>query len=100
MWFDGRISLVSAKDQSRLHQFLQDSLIARNVPRLCVKHVVRIWKGDILVADIEDLEKMDASEIHAWRLNAKEVSTPQNGEKMTFPIADGTGQIIWEETRF
>ena len=37
-----------------------------------------IWKGDIVVADMEELEKMDASEIHARRLNAKEVLTPQN----------------------
>ena len=35
-------------------------------------YVVRIWKGDILVADIEELEEMDASELHARRLNAKE----------------------------
>ena len=41
-----------------------------------------------MVADIEKLEKMDASEIHAGRLNAKEVITPQNGEFFIFPIAD------------
>ena len=28
-----------------------------------------IWKGDIMVADIEELEEMDASELHARRLN-------------------------------
>ena len=28
------------------------------------------WRGDILVADIEELEVLDASEIHAQRLNA------------------------------
>ena len=32
---------------------------------------------------------MDASEIHAWRLNAKVVLPPQNGENI-FPIADAT----------
>ena len=32
---------------------------------------------------------MDASGIHAWRLNGKEVLTPQNGEHFTLPIADG-----------
>ena len=32
-----------------------------------------MWKGDILVADIEELGKVDASEIHARRINAKEV---------------------------
>ena len=29
-------------------------------------------------------------EIHAWRLNAKEVSTPKIGENFIFPIEDGT----------
>ena len=47
-----------------------------------------IWKGDIGVADIEELETMDASEIYSKRLNAKEVIFPQKGE-FTFPIADG-----------
>ena len=48
-------------------------------------YAVRVWKGDILVADIEELEKMDASEIHAKSLNAKEVVTPMNGETFIFP---------------
>ena len=45
------------------------------------------WKGDILVADIEELETMDASEIYSQRLNAKEVIFPK--EEFIFPIADG-----------
>ena len=32
-----------------------------------------IWKGDVIVGDIEELEILDALEIHARRLNAKEV---------------------------
>ena len=36
---------------------------------------------------------MDASEIHAKRLNAKEVLTPMSGEKFIFPIADGTVKL-------
>ena len=43
-----------------------------------------------MVADIEELEQIDASELHARRLNAKEVLTPMKGEKFIFPIADGT----------
>ena len=42
-----------------------------------------------MVEDIEELEEMDASKLHAKRLTAKEVSTPVNGEKFIFPIADG-----------
>ena len=52
-----------------------------------------IWEGDSMVADIEELEQMDASGIHAGRLNAKEVFTPTNGETFIFPIADGTVQF-------
>ena len=33
-----------------------------------------------MVADIEELEEMDAPELHARRLNAKEILTPKNGE--------------------
>ena len=47
-----------------------------------------IWKGDVLIADLEELETMDASEIFSKRLNAKEVIFPKQGE-VIFPIADG-----------
>ena len=39
-----------------------------------------IWKGDVLVEDLEELETMDASEIYSKRLNAKEVIFHQKGE--------------------
>ena len=47
-----------------------------------------IWKGDVLVADIEELESMAASEIYLKRLNAKEVIFPKQGE-FIFPVAGG-----------
>ena len=48
-----------------------------------------IWKGDVLVADLEELETMDASEIYSKRLNAKEVIFPEEKGEFNFPIADG-----------
>ena len=48
-----------------------------------------IWKGDVLVADLEELETMDASEIYSKRLNAKEVIFPKENGEFIFPIADG-----------
>ena len=42
-----------------------------------------------MVADTEDLEEMDASELHARRLNAKEVLTPQRCGNFIFTVADG-----------
>ena len=52
-------------------------------------YAVRIWKGDVMVADIEELETMDASEIYSERLNAKEVIFPKENGKIYFPAADG-----------
>ena len=52
-----------------------------------------IWKGDIMVADIEELETMDASEIYSERPNAKEVIFPKENGKIIFPIADGRIKI-------
>ena len=47
------------------------------------------WKGDILVADSEELETMDATEIYSKRLNAKEVIFPKENGKFILPAADG-----------
>ena len=52
-----------------------------------------------MVVDVEELEEMDASELHARRLNAKELLTPMSGEKFTFPIADGTVKLSGREQR-
>ena len=82
---------ISAKDQSRIHQFGKKVL-----PRLFLGYALcagRIWKGDVLVADIEELETMDASEIYSKRLNAKRVIfLPKNG-KFIFPVAGGRKNI-------
>ena len=70
---------ISARDQSKLHQcgkkvlpgiFLGYVLIAKG-----------IWKGDILVADIEDLDMMDASDIYPRRIKAKEVLISQKDDE-------------------
>ena len=77
---------TTAKDQSRIHHFGKKVL-----PGLFLGYALYaggIWKGDVLVADLEEMETMDASEIYSRRLNAKEVIFPKQGE-ITFPIADG-----------
>ena len=78
---------ITAKDQSRIHQFGKKVL-----PGLflgCALYAGGIWKGDVLVEDLEELETMDASEIYSKRLNAKEVIFPKEKEEFIFPIADG-----------
>ena len=60
---------ISAKDQSRIHQFGKKVLPGLFIG--CALYAGGIWKGDIMVADIEELETMDASEIYSQRLNPK-----------------------------
>ena len=77
---------ITAKDQSRIHQCGKKVL-----PGLFLGYALYaggICKGDVLVADLEELETMDASEIYSKRLNAKEMMFPKQGE-FIFPIADG-----------
>ena len=78
---------ISAKDQSRIHQFGKKVL-----PGLFLGYAlyaVRILKGDVLVADLEELETMDASDIYSKRLNAQEVIFPKENGKFVFPATDG-----------
>ena len=54
---------VTAEDQSRIHQFGKKVL-----PGLFLgyaSYAEGIWKGDVLVADLEELETMDASETYS-----------------------------------
>ena len=83
---------ISAKDQSRIHQFGMKVL-----PGLFLGYALYAggnWKGDIMVADVEELETMDASEIYSKRLNAKEVIFPKENGNFIFPVADGRIKLI------
>ena len=83
----------TAKDQSRIHQFGKKVL-----PGLFLEYALYaggIWKGDILVADIQELETMDASEIYLKkRLNAKEVIFTKEKGKLIFPVAEGRIKLL------
>ena len=82
---------ITAKDQSRIHQFGKKVL-----PGLFLGYALYaggMWKGDMMVADSEEMETMDASEIYAKRLNAKEVIFPKENGKFIFPVADGRIKI-------
>ena len=48
----------------------------------------------MLVADIEELESMDASEIYSKRLNTKEVIFPKENGKFIFRVADGRIKLL------
>ena len=84
---------ITAKDQSRIHHFGKTVL-----PGLFFGYALyagRIWKGDVLIADLEELETMDASEIYSKRLNAKEVIFPKQRELIYFSNRRWTNQNPW-----
>ena len=102
------ITLFCAKDLSRVHQFGPKVL-----PGIFVGYVLYvggIWKGDIFVADIEELEEMDASELHArqfhnpdcgwnsqntWRISTSETIRLKSGTSQT----EEKNKIIFEENQ-
>ena len=76
------VTFFFAKDQSRIHQFGKKVFLG-----LFLGYALYAWwilKGDILVADIEELETMDASEIFSKRRTAKEVIFPKSKENLFF----------------
>ena len=66
---------ISSTDKARLHQ-----VGTKVLPGIFVSYELYaggIWKGHVLVADVEELEFSDATEIYARRLNAEEVLSPK-----------------------
>ena len=87
---------ITAKDQSRIHQFGKKVL-----PGLFLGYALyagRIWKGDVLVEDFEELETMDASEIYSKRLHAKEMIFPKEIGKFFFSGRRWTNQPPWRRS--
>ena len=82
---------ISAKDLSRLHQFGEKVLLGIFLGY--VLYAGESGKETFLSQTFEELETMDASELHTRRLNAKEVLTPQRNGDFIFPVADGTVKI-------
>ena len=96
----------TAKDQSRIHQFGKKVL-----PGLFLGYALYaggIWKGDVVVADLEELETMDASEIYSKKTQCERGDISQRKRRIYFPIADGrikplegdqdlrTSTLIWQ----
>ena len=76
---------ISAKDQARLNQFGQKVL-----PGIIVGYALYAGRN---LEKRQELKNLDASEIHARRLNAREVLAPKNGDEFICPCADGTVKL-------
>ena len=86
---------ISAKDQSIIHQFGK-----KVFPGLFLGYALYaggIWKGDVLIADLEELETMDASDIYSERLNAKEVIFHQK-YKIYIPGRRWISKTFWRRS--
>ena len=59
-------------------------------------HAGGIWKGDVLIADLEELETMDASEIYSKKTQCERGDISQTKGEFIFPIADGPNQNLLE----
>ena len=60
---------ITAKDQPRIHQFGKKVLLGLFLGYAL--YVGEIWKDDVLIADLEELETMDASEIYSKKIQCK-----------------------------
>ena len=60
-----------------------------------------IWKGYILIADLEELEILDASYIYPRRLKRqRSVDHTQKDDEFIFPVADGTAELSGRDCEF
>ena len=88
---------ITAKDQSRIHQFGKKVL-----PGLFLGYALyagRIWKGDVLVGDLEELETMDASEIYSKKTQFERGDISQRKRRIYFSNRRWTNQKPLEEIR-
>ena len=89
---------ISARDRPRIQQFGEKVL-----PGIFLGYALisgGIWEGNILIADIEDMENSDASEIYPRRLKAKEVLITQRKREIVFRVADGTAKLSERDYEF
>ena len=85
----------SPKDQARIHQFGKKVL-----PAIFLGCELIAGEFGILIADLEDFEKFDASNIYPRRLNAKEVLITRKDDDFIFPVADGTSKLSGRDYEF
>ena len=87
---------ITAKDQSRIHQFGKKVL-----PGLFLGYALYvgiIWNGDVLVADLEELETMDASAIYSKKTQCERGDNSQRKKEIYFSNRRWTNQNLWRRS--
>ena len=88
---------ISARDQSWLHQCCKNVLTGQFLRFALI--VGGIWKGDTLIANFEELEKIDASDLYPRRINAKEVLI-QKRRRIHIPRSRWYSKIVRRDCEF
>ena len=70
-----------------------------NIQWICFKRG-GIWKGKILIADIEELKKMNAPEIYPQRIHAKQVLIPEKGRIVHIPSSRWYSETVRKRLQF
>ena len=86
---------ISTKDQSRIHQFGKKVLSGLFLG--CALYAGGIWKGDVLIADLEELETMDASEIYSKKTQCERGDISQT-RRIYFSNRRWTNQNCWRRS--
>ena len=85
---------IFVKDMSRLHQLGKKVHLEYSSDIPCTR--VESGKGTFWSQTLRSWKRMNASEIHARRLNAKDVITPQSGDNF-MPDRRWKSKIIWRD---
>ena len=88
---------ITAKDQSRIHQFGK-----KVSPGLFLGYALYaggIWKGDVLVADLEELETMDVLRNLLKKSQCERADISQLKRGIYFSNRRWTNQILWRRSR-
>ena len=91
LWSNGWISSDFTERSGEDSSIWQES-ITRNLSWLWTDQGGKFGEEIFLIANLEDLEKLDASDLYLRRINAKEVLIRQKNE-FIFSIADGTAKL-------
>ena len=87
---------VTAKDQSKVHQFGKKVLLGLFLGYAL--YAEGIWKGDVLIADLEELETMDASEIYSKKTQCERGDLSQRKRIIYFSNRRWTNQNPWRRS--
>ena len=78
---------------------IREHSITRITPRIrLVRGRGEVWKGTLMVADLEQVDKIDASEFHHVKVNAKDMISHQIGDNSQKPQMDNLNLLA--EIRF